>query len=85
MYGAGGANRSRVAHVIADLTDMDAIRAAVGQTRTAACGQDVTVLRVVLKGEANEVCLNCRKAMGWPMVVTWTQHGHTFTTDFSKH
>lgn len=69
---------SRTIHVVPGATRGDK-----GQTRTAACGLDVTV-RWYEVGPATEVCLRCRKALDWPMVVTWESQGRTFTTDFSR-
>ena len=69
---------SRTIHVVTDGDLSDA-----GLSRFSACGRYVIVRRYEV-GPANEVCLKCRKAMGWPMIVTWESQGHTFTTDFSR-
>jgi len=66
-----------------DVPFVGAPRWAETNIRPAACGIQVHPARYTLK-ESNEVCLKCRKALRWPMVVTWTQNGHTFTTDFNR-
>ena len=69
--------RSRTIHVVQGAVSTDS-----GAVRAAACGRDVLV-RWYEVGPATRVCLACRKAAGWPLVVTWTSQGRTFTTDFS--
>ena len=90
MYVAGSKNRtSRVTHVV--ITDDASSYPGIGNSirwtdknlAQAACGETVHPTRSTLK-ESNEVCLKCRKALGWPFIVTWEQHGHTITTDFNR-
>lgn len=66
--------RARTMHVIPD-GDMTAT------TATAACGATVTPGRHELR-PSHEVCKKCRRAMGWPFIVTWESHGQIITTDF---
>ena len=70
--------RSKTVHVVPNSTKADK-----DTTKTAACGRDVLV-RWYEVGPATEVCLACRKAMDWPLVVEWESQWHTFTTDFRK-
>ena len=71
--------RSRTVHVVPNSSKADK-----DSTRTAACGRDVLV-RWYEVGPATEVCMACRRAMGWPLVVEWESQGRVFTTDFRKH
>lgn len=69
---------SRTIHVVPNSSPADK-----GTVRKAACGRNVQVRWYEVK-PANNVCLQCRQAIGWPMVVTWESQGHTFTIDFTK-
>jgi hypothetical protein len=84
---ASTSRTSRVTHVVQVETIEgipgigNADRWLSANVRKSACGKDVHPTRTTLK-PSNDVCLKCRKALGWPLVVTWESHGHTFTTDF---
>jgi hypothetical protein len=73
--------RSRTTHVVRD-AEVPALDTPLFYA-PAACGRLVEVRRYEVK-EASDVCLKCRKAMGWPFIVTWKDKwGNTFTTDFT--
>lgn len=78
IMGGSTSLRSRIIHAIPGATMADK-----GTIRRTACGRDAEV-RFYEVGPTNDVCLKCRKNLGWPTVVTWESQGLTFTTDFSR-
>jgi hypothetical protein len=89
IVGGSTTRNSRVTHVVTVDTPPGPFgnaghdRWLPANTAEAACGQTVHPGRAVIPGPAAEVCKRCRRALGWPFVVTWTDKwGHTHTTDF---